>query len=145
MVLGRVSMTGETDRVPAPFEQGEERVPVLQVLIGLVVEERVDGNVHHHDDERVVRRVSEHVAHELELAMVKPALVLAPSPDFMRVEAKIIDVIEHEKKRLAIEERVIVRAEDALEGLTAILAVRRLEIEIVVAADIPPWVVRSHP
>ena len=56
----------------------------------------------------------------------------------MRVEAKIIDVIEHEKKRLAIEERVIVRAEDALEGLTAILAVRRLEIEIVVAADIPP-------
>ena len=79
-MLGRMRVTGETDRVAAPFEQGEERVPVLQVLIGFVVEKRVDGNVHHDDDQRVVRRMREHVAHELELALVEPALVLAPSP-----------------------------------------------------------------
>ena len=131
-------MAGETHRVAASFEQGEESVPVLQVLIGFVVEKRVDRNVHHHDDQRVVRRMREHVAHELELALVEPALVLAPSPGFVRVGPKIVDVVEHEKERLRVEERVIVRAEDALEGLAAIFAVGRFEIEIVVAADIPP-------
>ena len=137
-MLGRMRMASETDRVAAPFEQGEESVPVLQVLIGLVVEKRVDRDVHHDDDQRVVRRMREHVAHELELPLVEPALVLAPSPNFMRVRPKIIDVVEHEEKRLRIEERVIVRPEDPLEGLAAISAVRRFEIEIVVAADVPP-------
>ena len=90
-------------------------------------------------------RVREHVAHELELALVEPALVLAPSPGLLRVAPKIIDVVEHEEKRLGIEERVIVRAEHALEGLAAIFAVGRFEIEIVVAADVPPRQARSRP
>ena len=137
-MLGRMRVTGEAHRVAASFEQGEESVPVLQVLIGFVVEKRVDRNVHHHDDQRVVRRMREHVAHELELALVEPALVLAPSPGFVRVGPKIVDVIEHEKERLRVEERVVIWAEDALEGLAAIFAVGRFEIEIVVAADIPP-------
>ena len=89
--------------------------------------------------ERVVRRMREHVAHELELPLVEPALVLAPSPGLMRVGPKIVDVVEHEEKRLGVEKRVIVRAVDALEGLAAIFAVGRFEIEIVVAADVPPW------
>ncbi len=138
MMLGRVGMACETDRVATPLKQSEERVAILQVLIGFVVEKRVDRNVHHHDDQRVVRRMREHVAHKLELALVEPAFVLPPSPNFMRVESEIVDVVEHQEKRLPVEERVIVRAEDALEGLTAILAVRRFEIEIVIAADIPP-------
>ena len=74
----------------------------------------------------------------VELPFVEPALVLAAAPGLMRVGPKIVDVVEHQEKRLRIEERVIVRAEDALEGLAAIFAVRRFEIEIVVAADIPP-------
>ena len=98
----------------------------------------LNGNVHHDDDERVIGRVGEHVAHELELPLVEPALVLAPSAGFARVGPEIVHVIEHEEERLPIEERVIVRAEDALEGLAAQFAVRRFEIEIVVAADIPP-------
>ena len=56
----------------------------------------------------------------------------------MRIGPKIVDVVEHEEKRLPVEERVIVRAENALESLAAIFAVRRFEIEIVVAADVPP-------
>ena len=137
-MLGRMRMAGEADGVATPLEQREERVPVLQILIGLVVEKGADGNVHHNDDERVVRRVREHVAHELELALVKPALVLASSPNLVRVVPKIVDVIKHEEERLPVIERVIVRAEDALEGLATIFAVRRFEIEIVVAADVPP-------
>src|SRR6476619_1461878 len=82
MMLGRMYVTSEADRVAASFEQGKERVAILEVLIGLVVEERVDGNVHHDGDERVVRRVREHIAHELELSLVEPALVLAASPNF---------------------------------------------------------------
>src|ERR1700733_2888853 len=120
VMLGRMRVTGETQRVAASFEQGEESVPVLQVLVGLVVKKRVDWNVHHHDDERVVRRMREHVAHELELARIESPLVLPPSPNLMRVVPKIGDVIEHEEKRLPIEECVIVRAKDALERLPAI-------------------------
>ena len=66
--------------IAAPFEQGEERVAILEVLIGLVVEKRADRNVHHDDDQRVVGRMREHVAHELELPLVEPALVLAAAP-----------------------------------------------------------------
>ena len=138
MMFGRMRVSREADRVAAPFEQGEESIPVLQVLIGFVVEKRLDRDVHHHDDQRVVGRMREHVAHELELPLVEPALVLAAAPGFMRVRPKIVDVVEHEEKRLRIEERVVVRPEDALEGLAAIFAVRRFQIEIVVAADIPP-------
>ena len=87
----------------------------------------------------------EYVAHKLELALVEPAFVLAPSPNFMRVESEIVDVIEHEEKRLPVEERVIVRAEDALESLAAVFAVRRFEIEIVIAADVPPRQAQSCP
>ena len=82
MVLGRVSVAGEADREAAAFEQGEERLPVLQVLIGFVVEKGADRDVHHDDDQRVLRRVGEHVAHELELPLVEPALVLPPPPGF---------------------------------------------------------------
>src|ERR1700727_355152 len=65
VMLGRVRVSRETDGVAAPFKQGEEGVPTLQVLIGLVVEKRVDRDVHHHDDERVIRRMRKHVAHDL--------------------------------------------------------------------------------
>ena len=138
MMLGRVGVTGETDGVPAPFEQSEERVAILQVLIGLVVEERVYGNVHHDDDQYVVWRMGEHVADERELPLVEPSLVLVPSPSFVWARPEIVDVIQHEKERLPVIERVIVRAIDTLEGLAAIFAVRRFEIEIVIAAGIPP-------
>ena len=80
MMLGRVRVSGEADGEAAPFEQGEERLPILQVLIGFVVEKGADRDVHHDDDERVVRRVSEHLTDELELPLVEPALVLAASP-----------------------------------------------------------------
>ena len=77
MMLGRVGVAGEADGETAPFEQLEEGLPVLQVLIGLVVEKGADRDVHHDDDQRVVRRMREHIAHERELRLVEPALVLA--------------------------------------------------------------------
>src|ERR1700735_1491397 len=138
MMLGRMRVTGEAHRVPPPFEQGEESIPILQVLIGFAVEKRVDRNVHHHDDQRVIGRMREHVAHELELALVKPALVLAPSPWLVGIWSKIVDVIEHEKERLRVEERIVIWTKDALEGLPAVFPIMGLEIEIVIAADIPP-------
>ena len=85
MMLGRMRVAGETDRVAAPLEQGEERLPVLKVLIGLVVEKGADRNVHHNDDQGVLGRMREHVAHERELPLVKPALVLARSSGLVRV------------------------------------------------------------
>ena len=61
-----------------------------------------------------------------------------PPPGLVRVGPEIVDVVEHEEQRLRVEERVVVRPEDALVGLAAVLPVGRLEIEIVVAADVPP-------
>ena len=75
---------------------------------------------------------------ELELRVVEPSLVFASELRLRRVLSEIVDVVEHQEKRPAIEERVIVRAEDALVGFAAVLAARRLEIEVVVAADVPP-------
>src|ERR1700721_3980527 len=108
MMLGRMCMTGEAHRVPPPFEQGEESIPILQVLIGFAVEKRVDRNVHHHDDHRAIGRMREHVAHELELALVKPALVLAPSPWPGGIWSNIVDVIEHAKERPRVEHRIVI-------------------------------------
>ena len=56
----------------------------------------------------------------------------------MLIGAEIVDIVEHQEQRVGIEEGVIVRAEDALERLAAVAAVGRLEIEIVIAADVPP-------
>ena len=54
------------------------------------------------------------------------------------VGSQIIDVVEHQEQGLRIGEGVIGRAEDALVGFAAAPTVRRLEIEIVIAADVPP-------
>ena len=70
MVLGRMGVAGEADHETAPFEQREEGLPVLQVLIRLIVEKGADRNVHHDDDQRVVGRMREHIADERELPLV---------------------------------------------------------------------------
>ncbi len=70
-------------------------------------------------------------------ASSRPSYLPAPR-GFVGIEAEIVDVVEHEEQGLSVEERVVVRAEEALVGLAAVGAVRRLEIEIVIAADAPP-------
>ena len=42
MMLGRMRVAGEADGVASPFEQSEERLAILQVLVGLVVEKRAE-------------------------------------------------------------------------------------------------------
>ncbi len=121
-----------------PSQKLEERVLVDEILPRLGAEIGADRDVHDGDDERVVRRMREHVAGELELRLVEPAFILAGAARLCRVEAEIVDVVEHEEERVPVEERVIVRAEKALVGLAAVFAVRRVEIEVVVAADVPP-------
>ncbi len=55
-----------------------------------------------------------------------------------RIGPEIVDVVEHQEQHARIGEGVIVRAENAAKGFAAVLAVRRFEIEIVIAADDPP-------
>ena len=57
MMLGRVGVAGEADGEAPPLEQVKERLGTLKILIGLVAEKGADGDVHHHDDQRVVGRV----------------------------------------------------------------------------------------
>src|SRR5580698_5474479 len=100
MMFGRVGMAGEAHRMAAPFEELKQRLPVDEVLPGLVAERGLDWDVKDDDDERIVRRELEHAAHELELPLVEPALVLARAARLLRVEAEIVDVVEHEEERL---------------------------------------------
>ena len=138
MVLGRVRVAGEAHRMFAPLEQPEELILVGEVLVGLVAEIGPDRNMHDDDDERLRRRVRQHAADEFELRLVEPPLVFAGAPRLCRVGTEIVDVVEHEEERLRVEERVVVRTEESLVGLAAVCAVGRLEIEVVVAADVPP-------
>ena len=137
MVLGRVGVAGEADGVFAAFEELEERLLVRRVLVGLRPEEGADRNMHDRDDQRVARRLREQVAYEGKLLVVEPALIVA-STRLCRVGAEVVDVVEHEEQRRAIEKGAIVGAIDALERFAAQGAIGRLEIEVVVAADGPP-------
>ena len=80
----------------------------------------------------------EHVAHEFELGRVQPSLVFAGGIRLGLVGAEIVDVVEHQEQRLRIEEGVIVRPEHPLVGLAAAAPVGGLEVEVVIAADVPP-------
>ena len=68
---------------------------------------------------------------------MRPSNLPAPR-GFVAIGAEIVDVVEHQKQRAAIFERVIARPVGALEGLARIFRVRRFVIEIVIAADIVP-------
>ena len=54
------------------------------------------------------------------------------------VGAKIGNVIEHQEERIAIVEGIVGCAEDQFEGFAGIGAVFGLEVQIVIAANIPP-------
>jgi hypothetical protein len=138
MVLGRVGVAGEAHRMFAPLEQPEERLLVGQILPGLGAQIRPDRNMQDCDHERLRRRLRQHAADEFELRLVEPPLVFAGAPRLCRIGPEIVDIVEHEEERLRVEERIVARTEDSLVGLAAVCAVGGLEIEIVVAANIPP-------
>ena len=94
--------------------------------------------MHRRNDQFVGRRFLEHVGDERQLPLADAAFVKAGRIRPRRVGAEIVDIVEHQKQRAAIFERVGGRAERPLEGLARIARVRRLEIEIVIAADIVP-------
>ena len=80
----------------------------------------------------------QHVADEVELRRVDPSFVFARAVRLRLVGAEIVDVVQHQEQRLRIEEGIVVRAEHALVGFAAVASVGGLEVEVVVAADIPP-------
>ena len=91
----------------------------------------------HHDDELVGRRVRRMLRTNSSWARrAAPRICLRCR--LGRIGPEIIDIVEHQEQRLGVEERVIVRPEHALESFAAVAAVGRLEIQVVVAADVPP-------
>src|SRR5205823_13133036 len=84
------------------------------------------------------RRLLQDVGDEGELPLADAALILAVPARLLRIGAEIFDIVEHEEQRPAMLEGVIGWPEGALEGLARIPRVRRLEIEIVIAADVEP-------
>src|SRR5262245_56267202 len=68
----------------------------------------------------------------------KKAPVFAGAVRFRRICAEVVDVVEHQKKRVAIFKSIIIRAKNPLKGIAAVTGARRLEIQIVVAGNVPP-------
>jgi hypothetical protein len=78
-----------------------------------------------------LRRLPEEVPYEGKLTLAYLALVYLP------IGSQVSHVVEHWEKHIAVVEGVIGCPKDPLESLARKVAVGRLEIEIVVAADVP--------
>ncbi len=139
MVLGGVRVAREAHRVAPPGEQPEQVGAVGEIDVRpLGIEVVLQRDVQHHDDQRVVRHVGEEVAHEGELVGVEPAHVGGRVLGPVWVGPEIGHVVEHQEHGFGVGERIGGRAEHALVGFAAVTAVGRLEIEVVVAADVVP-------
>ena len=134
VMFRRVRMTGEAHRVSVNKERQE---------FGLVadVHRRVAGieivlqrNVHNGDDEARGWGLSQHIGDKSALTFAKKAPEFAAAARLGRVNAEIINVVQHQKQRVAIFESVIIGAKHAFERLTAIAGIRCLEVQIMVAA-----------
>jgi hypothetical protein len=139
VMLGRVRMTRQAQRVGTAGEKLQKVGAIGGVGPGVVrVEIIAQRDVHRRNDQFVGRRFLEHVGDERQLPLADAAFVKARRIGPRRVGAQIVDIVEHQKQCAAIFERVGGRAESPLEGLARIARVRRLEIEVVIAADIVP-------
>ena len=94
--------------------------------------------MHESGDEARALRLFEDIADKLKLALAKKTSVFAPAARLFGIGAMVIHIIEHQEKRLAIFEGVIIGAKHALIRLAAVAGARRFEVQIMVAADIPP-------
>src|SRR5215475_9623235 len=103
------------------------------------VEIRAQRDVHADHDQFVLRRVFEEVRHEGKLTLSDLALVFAATTGSARIGSQIRYVIKHDKQRIAVVEGIMRRPKDPLESLARIVPIKGLEIEIVIAADVPPW------
>ncbi len=138
-VLGRVGVAGKTHRKFAALEQRKKIGDIDQpVVILLGVDDVDDGDVHDDDDQRLGRRPRQRLFDEFELASVDAAFVEAPAFRPFRIVAEIVDVVEHQEQGFRVEKGVIIGAIDPLERFARQRAVGRLEVEVVIAADVPP-------
>ena len=138
-MLGRVGVARETDREAPSGEQPEQLGPVRQIVGGHVgIEIGLQRDVQNKDDQLVVRDVGQHIADEDQLVGVEFADVGRGTGRPFRVRTEVFHVVEHDEDGIGIAEGVVRRTEDALEGLAAVAAAGRLEVEIVVAADVVP-------
>ena len=138
MMLGRMGVAGEADGEASPFKQRKQIPEIGQSRVRLGVEIIAHRDVHDNHDEFVLRRLGQHVANEFKLRRVEPPLIFARHMRLGGVRSEIVDIVEHQEQRFGIVECVIIGAVDPLERLAAVTSIWRLEIEIVIAADIPP-------
>ena len=123
----------------AVAQKVQQALAIHHVLARIVwVEVGVERDMHRDDHEAILGRLRQHVGHEGELAFADAPFV-APYPIARpRCGAEIMDGVQHQEQRLAVVEGVVRRSVDPLEGLAAVACVGRLEIEIVIAADMEP-------
>ena len=94
--------------------------------------------MHAGHDQFIGRIFLEHVGDESQLPLVETTFEFAAAARLSRIEAEIVDIIEHQEQRAAIFECVIVRAVGPLECLARIFRAWSFVIQIVIAADVVP-------
>src|ERR1700730_11393092 len=138
VMFRRVGMPGETYRITAA-EERQEFGPVCGIERRVVRIEIVSQrNVHDRHDEARAWSLPQRIGGKSELPFAENASVFTRAARFGRVGAEILDVVQHEKKRIAIFEGIIIGPEHTLERLAAVARIGCLEVQIMVAANIPP-------
>ena len=105
----------------------------------VIVDITFQRNMHASHDELVFGSLLQDILHEGELPRPKLSDVFAAAIGrAARIRSQIGDVVEHEEENIAMMEGVVGRAENPFEGFAGIGAVLGLEVQIVIAADVPP-------
>ena len=90
------------------------------------------------DDEARGRGLSQHIGDKSALTLAEKTPEFAAAARLGRVNTEIINIVQHQKQRVAVFESVIIGAKHAFERFPAIAGIRCLEVQIMVAPDIPP-------
>ncbi len=111
MMLGGVGVAREADRVRPSGEQSQKVGAVGGVGRCVArIEIIAQRNVHGGDDQRFRWIVLQHIGDERQLPFADAAFERAAAARFCRIEAEIIDVVEHQEHGAAVFEGVGGRA-----------------------------------
>src|SRR5947209_2392604 len=113
----------------AAAEQFQKVAAIGSIHFGIRrIQISLQWNVHTSDHQFVGRKLLEYVSDKVQLSLTEVALILTLTTRFRGIEAEIIDIIEHQKQRAAVFERIIGWSVNPLECLPRISCARCLVI-----------------
>ena len=96
VVFRRMRMPRKTHGVGAVGQQSQQRGSIDRRIGGTVgIVETLQGNVHRHDDEIILRYIAENVGDEAKLIIANPTAICPASLQFMTA-TEVLDIVEYD-------------------------------------------------